>query len=69
MFFGKNFSSQDRVMVSMLDNMQRDPEVNLKTLIGQEQKVLNLRPTDKSKFLVSQDDRNKSYRDQMRKLR
>ena len=38
-------------MVQMLDNMQRDPEVSLKTLIGSEQLVLNLRPVDKSKFL------------------
>ena len=38
-------------MQSMLDNMTRDPEVNLKSLLGSEFAVMNLRPTDKSRFL------------------
>jgi hypothetical protein len=32
----------------MLENMQKDPEVSLKTLIGSEVEVLNLRPVNKT---------------------
>jgi hypothetical protein len=57
------------VLVSMLDNMQRDPEVNLKTLIGNEEQVLNLRPLDKEKFLLSQESRNTSKVNALKKKR
>jgi hypothetical protein len=35
----------------MLDNQSRDPEVNLKSILGREELVLNLRPVDKSKHV------------------
>ena len=34
MFFGQNKNSEERVFTKMLDNMQRDPEVSLRTLLG-----------------------------------
>ena len=40
----------------MLDNQQRDPEVNLKSILGSNEKVMNLRPLDKSKHVG-----NKAY--------
>ena len=33
----------------MLDNQLRDPEVNLKSILGNDQLVLNLRPLDHTK--------------------
>ena len=51
MFFGNHYNNEDRVLSQMLDNMQRDQEVSLQTLLGNEQQVLNLRPLDKDKFL------------------
>ena len=41
----------------MLDNMQRDQEVSLQTLLGNEQQVLNLRPLDKDKFVKPKETR------------
>ena len=35
----------------MLDNQKRDPEVNLKSILGKDELILNLRPNDKSKHL------------------
>ena len=35
----------------MLDNQTRDPEVNLKSILGRDELVLNLRPVDKSKHV------------------
>ena len=51
MFFGNHYNNEDRVLSQMLDNMQRDQEVSLQTLLGNEQQVLNLRPLNKDKFL------------------
>ena len=51
MFFGKNFDSKDRVLNQMLGNLTLDQEVSLKTLVGHDHMVMNLRPTDKSKFI------------------
>ena len=51
MFFGKAINPQERVLSNMLDNMQRDPEVSLRTLLGNDEAVMNLRPNDKSKFI------------------
>ena len=36
----------------MQDNQLRDPEVNLKSILGTDEMVLNLRPTDKSKHIA-----------------
>ncbi len=35
----------------MLENQARDPEVSLKSILGDEKLVLNFRPTDKSKHM------------------
>ena len=43
----------------MFDNMTRDPEVNLKSLLGSEYAVMNLRPTDKSRFLQKKSENRK----------
>jgi hypothetical protein len=54
MRFGKSKNTQkERVLEIMLDNQQRDPEVNLKSILGRDELVLNLRPTDKKKHLAS----------------
>lgn len=39
----------------MLHNQERDPEVNLKTILGSYDLVLDLRPTDKSKHVGDTD--------------
>ena len=52
MHFGASKRShQERVLDSMLKNQQRDPEVNLKSILGNDELVMNLRPTDKSKWV------------------
>ena len=35
----------------MLENQSRDPEVNLKSILGREDLVMNLRPLDKAKHV------------------
>lgn len=35
----------------MLENQARDPEVSLKSILGDDKLILNLRPTDKSKHI------------------
>ena len=44
-------STQERILDTMLDNQMRDPEVNLKSILGKDELVLNFRPNDKSKHL------------------
>lgn len=52
MRFGANRHTQEeRVLERMLDNQTRDPEVNLKSILGRDELVLNLRPTDKTKHI------------------
>ena len=52
MHFGVNKrSTQERILDTMLDNQMRDPEVNLKSILGKDELVLNFRPNDKSKHL------------------
>ena len=49
MNFGSNSKNDyDRVMKSMLDNDLRDPQPSLRSLVGNDHKVLNLRPLNKS---------------------
>lgn len=38
----------------MLENLSLDHEVSLKTLVGHDHLVMNLRPTDKSKFMENE---------------
>ena len=35
----------------MLENQSRDPEVNLKSILGRDDLVMNLRPLDKTKHV------------------
>lgn len=35
----------------MLENQSRDPEVNLKSILGRDDLVMNLRPIDKAKHV------------------
>lgn len=51
MIFRKYMDNSDRVVQQMLENMTRDPEVNLRTLLGTSDKVMNLRPTDYTKHV------------------
>jgi len=51
MRFGSHKPTHQRVLHEMLDNQQRDPEVNLKSILGSNEKVLNLRPVDKAKHI------------------
>ena len=52
MRFGSHkHSTHERVLHHMLDNQQRDPEVNLKSILGSNEKVMNLRPLDKTKHV------------------
>lgn len=51
MIFRKYMDNSDRVIQQMLDNRQRDPEVNLRTLLGSHDKVMNLRPLEKEKHV------------------
>ena len=41
----------DRVTHSMLENQLRDPIPSMRTLVGAEDKVMNLRPLEKDKHL------------------
>jgi hypothetical protein len=53
MRFGTSKNTQvERILEIMLDNQKRDPEVNLKSILGTDELVMNLRPTDKSKHLA-----------------
>ena len=54
--FPKN--DYERVTKSMFDNQRRDTEPSLRTITGQDQKVLNLRPLNKSLHLHDSHFRN-----------
>ena len=52
MRFANHLNNQERVMTKMLDNMQRDTEVSLKSLVGNnDELILNLRPRNNVKHL------------------
>ena len=53
MRFGCSKNTQaERILETMIENQKRDPEVNLKSILGQEELVMNLRPLDKSKHIA-----------------
>jgi hypothetical protein len=52
MRFGSKRVGPERVIAEMQDNQLRDPEVNLKSILGTDELVMNLRPTDKSKHIA-----------------
>lgn len=52
MSFGTAFKTQtERVMHQMKENQLTDPAPNMKSIVSDEQKVLNLRPFDKAKHV------------------
>lgn len=50
-FGASKLTNEERVLASMLDNQSRDPEVNLKSILGREELVMNLRPLNKAKHV------------------
>lgn len=43
----------ERVTKSMIENQKRDPYPSLKSLVGQDEKVMNLRPFEKEKHVTT----------------
>lgn len=54
MIFRKYMDNSDRIIQKMLENMKLDPEVSLRTLLGSNEKVLNLRPNLPEKDVFEQ---------------
>ena len=58
----------ERVTRSMFDNQRRDTVPSMRTLTGQEQKVMNLRPLDKSQHLDDPQFRNCSLKTSIERI-
>ena len=52
-FGAKIKTNRERIERQMLENQKGSPEVSIKSILGSDEEVLNLRPTDKSKHLGS----------------